>query len=292
MKTILKTLLLAAILLSTNLVRAQNPQIYTIFDNKGKEVTYTHFITNLSSADLVLFGEMHNCPLTHWLEKKVSQSLYQVHKDKFILGAEMFETDNQIILDEFLSGLISEERFEAEIRLWPNYTTDYMPLIDFAKENKIPFFATNIPRRYANSISSSGMEILEKLDKQSLKYIAPLPIPYESDSTQVAFFNMMGSMGHSKRNPEFMAQAQAIKDATMAWFIVQNTKEKHFLHFNGNYHSDSNNGIPQYLKKYSPNLKVVTISSTRQEQINTLDEVNYERADFIIVVREDFPFSY
>lgn len=292
MKTILKIVLLGIILLATNIVKSQNPEIYTIFDEKGKEIAYDNFIQDVSSANIVLFGEMHNCPLTHWLEKKVSQSLYEMHKDSLVLGAEMFEADNQIILDEFLESLISENRFETEMRLWPNYTTDYMPLIDFAKENKIPFIATNIPRRYANSVSSKGLEVLKKMSKESQKYIAPLPIPYESDSTQVAFFNMMGSMGHRKSNPEFMAQAQAIKDATMAWFIVENTKGKHFLHFNGSYHSDSNSGIPLYLKKYDPSLKIMTISSARQEQITTLNEINHNRANFIIVVREDFPFSY
>ncbi len=59
---------------------------------------------------------------------------------------------------------------------------------------------------------------------------------------KVVLFALMQMMGKSKGNQEYLAQAQAIKDATMGWFIAHNIKDK-FLHFNGNYHSDFKGGI-------------------------------------------------
>jgi len=41
-----------------------------------------------------------------------------------LLGAEMFESDNQLILNEFMKGKISKSSFESEMRLWKNYSTD------------------------------------------------------------------------------------------------------------------------------------------------------------------------
>lgn len=35
-----------------------------------------------------------------------------------MLGAEMFESDNQLIFDEYMQQKISYDRFEAEARLW------------------------------------------------------------------------------------------------------------------------------------------------------------------------------
>lgn len=272
---------------------AQDVDIFKIYKGTGEQVDYQELITSISSYDVVLFGEMHNCPVTHWLEKQIAKSLYAVHKRNFVMGAEMFERDNQLIFQEYLTGMISEERFDDEMRLWPNYTTDYMPLVDFAKENQIPFVATNIPRRYARVVSEKGLAEFEKLLGQEARaYIAPLPISYEADATKNSFFKMMSSMGHSKKNPEFIAQAQAIKDATMAWFITQYAKEKHFLHFNGSYHSDSASGIPFYIRAYAPSLKFVRISSARQETLSFLQEENKGRADYIIVVRDDFSYSY
>ena len=84
----------------------------------------------------------------------------------------------------------------------------------------------------------------------------------------------------------FFPQAQAIKDATMAWFIHKNYTEGHlFFHLNGSYHSDDSEGIVWHLKKYRPELNVKTITTVEQEDVTQLNEEN-KKADFIIVVHE------
>ena len=45
-------------------------------------------------------------------------------------------------------------------RPWPNYKTDYAPLIAFCKAQKIPVLASNAPRRYVNIVSRKGQEAL------------------------------------------------------------------------------------------------------------------------------------
>ncbi len=289
-KTLFTLYIMAAVVLSLS---AQEKPIYKIYNKKGKEVSYDKMIKKTAKADVVFFGEMHNCPVTHWLELQVAKDLYAEHKDEFILGAEMFECDNQLIMDEYMQGLISNERFEKEIRLWGNYSTDYSPLVDFAKENHLSFVATNIPRRYARRVKEHGLESLNDLSAEAKRYIAPLPIYFEVDSSQIKLFKMMGSMRkHSKINPLWMSQAQTIKDATMAWFICQNINNKKMLHFNGSFHTDKYSGIIPYLKRYNKKLKFTTISSARQEDINHLGEESLGRADYIIVVRQDMNTSY
>lgn len=102
---------------------------------------------------------------------------------------------------------------------------------------------------------------------------------------------LMMSMMKKNAHPEFMAQSQALKDATMAWNI---SKHQDFLmvHFNGNYHTDGGDGIIHYLKGYWKGVKFKSICSVRQEDISHLDECNIGRADFYICVPEDMVTTY
>ena len=197
---------------------------YTLFNAEGKEIGYDELIEALAQPDVVFIGEIHNCCITHWLEYEITRSLYAIHKEKLMLGAEMLEADNQLILDEYMSRAISYDRFEAEARLWDNYSTDYAPFVFFAKENKIPFIATNVPRRYANVVKDNGLQYLDSLSNEAKRYLPPLPIQFTYKEEEGGAFALMQMMGKSKGNQEYLAQAQAIKDATMGWFIAHNIK--------------------------------------------------------------------
>jgi len=88
-------------------------------------------------------------------------------------------------------------------------------------------------------------------------------------------------------------RAQAIKDATMGWFVAQNLQAGGlFIHYNGTYHSDNYEGILWYLNRYKPGLKVVTISSQMQEKTAPLKKENLGKADFVIVVPESMTRTY
>jgi len=128
---------------------AQKPA-YMLYKENGKKVKYDKMVEVAKGADMVLFGEYHTNPISHWLQIELTKALYEAKGVDLVLGAEMFEADNQLILDEYLTDLITETKFEEEARLWKNYKTDYKPLVLFAKENDLAFMATNIPRRYAN----------------------------------------------------------------------------------------------------------------------------------------------
>jgi uncharacterized iron-regulated protein len=76
----------------------------------------------------------------------------------------MFESGNQLVVNEYVKGLYTDDKMTPEItQLWSNYQTDYRPLVDFAKENNLRFIATNIPRRYASMINKMGIKALKEL---------------------------------------------------------------------------------------------------------------------------------
>lgn len=271
---------------------AQDKPAYRIFESDGKEASWKDLFKDAKKADVVFFGEEHNNPIAHWLELELLRDLFTEKGTDLVLGAEMFERDDQVLLDEYLAGTIKEKNFEEEAKLWNNYQTDYKPLVLFAKEKGLKFIGTNIPRRYASLVSSKGLEALSSLNAEAQLHLAPLPI--EFDINLPGYQNMLKMMeGHGGAMSENFPKAQAAKDATMAWSIAERwEKGKTFLHFNGSYHSDNQEGILWYLGKYEPKAKTLTISMISQDAIDTLSEEAKGKADYIIAVPESMTKTY
>lgn len=260
---------------------------YELYNANGTKVSYKQMIETLDETGIILFGELHNNPISHWLQLEVTKDLKK--SNELILGAEMFEADNQAELDSFLAGKIDTKALDTLARLWPNYKTDYAPLVDLAKDNHLKFVATNIPRRYARLVHKGGFESLDTLSKNEKEWIAPLPIDYNPELP--GYKKMLGMM-HGRMGSN-LPKAQAIKDITMAYFILKNyQKGSLFIHYNRAYHSDNYEGILYYLKKKMPDLKYATITTVSQEDVSKLSEENRNRADFIICVVANMTTTY
>lgn len=269
---------------------------YLIYNAQGELVSYSTMIQTITTADVCLFGELHNDPISHWLELEIMKSLYQIKKESLIVGAEMWESDNQLLIDEaFTNKFYDEAMYIESSKLWPNLKYDYLPLLQYAVKNNLKFIATNIPRRYARMVSKMGIESLDGLSPVAKGYIAPLPIPI--DLNEYAYKSMIQDMpsgGNMKMvNPENLAKAQAVKDATMAYFILKNwAPGSLFYHFHGEFHSAFHSGIGYYLKVYNPKVKTKSISIVKQVDIQKLDPENMNRADFVVVVPEEMSVTY
>lgn len=290
MKNYLKiSLVLVAFIMMS--MKGDNPA-YELYDGNGKTTNFKNLIKDAAKADIVFFGELHNNPIAHWLQLELTEKLHVEKQGNMILGAEMFETDNQLLMDEYLSGQIAVKNFEAEAKLWKNYKTDYKPLVDFAKENQLRFIATNIPRRYASIVNKKGFEGLDSLSSEAKKLIAPLPIQYDAGlkGYKAMLEDMEGMGAHASPN---LPKAQAIKDATMAYLIMANWESgKVFIHFNGAYHSNDHEGIVWYLKLENPDLKILTISTVEQDTITDLKDEYKNIADYILCVPADMTKTY
>lgn len=274
--------LVALIILAiTFLSFTKGKEAYNIYTSEGKRASYEQLLAQAEEADIILFGELHNNPICHWLQYELTVDLYERKKDNLLLGAEMFETDDQVILDEYLQGKISDKTFKDEAKEWTNYNTDYKPLVDFAKQSKIPFVATNIPRRYANMIFNRGIKSMDSLSKEALAWICPLPFPYDSNLLCYKYI-AKATGGHGGEN---LKLSQAIKDATMSHFIAKNLKPgATLLHYNGTYHSMNFESMVWYLKKWNPDVKILTIHSMETKELDTLPEDQFGAADYILLL--------
>lgn len=286
MPNILRVLLLPVLLL-TSALQAQVLPVYALFDAQGRAIGHKHLVKKATAADIILFGELHNNALAHWLQLELARTLADA--GPLVLGAEMIERDDQATLDRYLNGEIDLAALDTLARLWKNHRSDYHPLVELARTRNLPFVASNVPRRLARAVNKGGFEALDTVPVSEQPWMAQLPIPFDPDLPR--YKHMLTMMGdHGTPNT---VKAQALKDATMARSIAEHARSGvRFLHFNGSFHSDYYEGIGWYLQRAVPQLKRCTIATVTQAQLERLDVEHLSKADIILVVHADLPGTY
>jgi uncharacterized iron-regulated protein len=234
---------------------------YKIYSTaRQKVVTMDEIAGDMSNADILFFGEEHNDSTGHYLEYTLFKKISQQYPGKTALSMEMFETDCQNVLDEYLDGFIQEKSLISDAQAWPNYK-DYRPLVEWAKTNSIPVVAANAPHRYVNMVNRLGLNSLEQLNTIGKSYLPPLPIDTATGTYYDKFLQIMG--GHAAMGGMQMFQAQNVWDATMGWSIAKFAKAHKgykILQLNGSFHSEEKLGAAAQLKKYAPKLRILNIA--------------------------------
>jgi uncharacterized iron-regulated protein len=291
-KALLFVAYISAICSMPAFLSAQSDTPFRWYNAKLKPAQYKDILKAASEVDVVLFGELHNNSIAHWLQFALVRDFIQVGKRPLVLGSEIFETDQQAALDSFLVGNIMADAFKKDKRFWPNYADDYHGIVEFAKTYKIPFIATNVPRRYARIVSKQGPQALDTLPDNEKSWLCPLP--YSIDTSLQSYRTVM-EMGHgSNFNGYYFAAAQAIKDATMANRILQNLQSKSslFFHINGAFHSDYHESIAWYLRQAKPDIKIMVITTLEQDGLTAPTEEDKGKADFYLVTDPNVIKSY
>jgi uncharacterized iron-regulated protein len=289
-----KLLLLPLLFLLLSFTMKDDKPAYRLFTAAGKTVAYDKMLKELAAADVVFFGEQHNDPIAHWLELQLTKDLLRLKQGQLVLGLEMFERDVQPLVDQYTTGELTDKEFEEQSRPWPNYATDYKPLLQLAKQQKFRVVGTNVPRRYASQVAKGSLTALNNLPAEEKAWLMPLPltVDYELPGYKNMAKMFGGDAAHAA-GVQNIIQAQALKDATMAHFLNQARPEGHLLlHLNGSYHSDNHDGILAYLRQANPKLKVLTISTVLQDQLGKLEKDNEQKADFVLVVPQDMTRTY
>jgi uncharacterized iron-regulated protein len=264
---------------------AQDLEAFRIFDSKGKPVSFQKMMTKISANQVIFFGEFHDNPISHWLELNVLMELNKQAKGaKLGVGFEMFELHQVKALNDYVATK-SYKALKDSTELWSNFKTDYKPILDSAiAYGNIPF-AANVTRKYASLVFKKGLDALDSLSADQKQFMAPLPFPFDSTLTQYVELIDMGREMHASGIN--FAYAQAIKDATMGYSIVQQLKQCEQVYFlNGAFHSDFHQGIMWYVQQYAAGTKIGTITTVSQKDVRKLEKEHLNRADFILVVNE------
>lgn len=279
---------------------------YRIYNAAGKPSTLQEVIEAMNTAQVVFIGEIHNSPTAHQLEAELLQGAYKrfgpatekTPARPIVLSLEMFERDVQVVLNEYLAGLILERQFLAASRPWSNYQTDYRPLVEFARAHRVPVLAANAPERYVNRVGRLGRDSLNALTPVSKSWLAPLPYGTASAAYAAKFRQFMqGESGrHGAHASPHLLDAQLLRDATMGYALAEQLKEKPtalVIHVTGNFHSEGRLGTPEQLLSYRPGTKLMVVTMLPAGASVKLDGENLGRlGDFIILMEGNSSRSF
>jgi len=267
---------------------------YKIYDTRSREmITVERIVEDLTAADVLFFGEEHNDSAGHYLENKIFRALHQRFGDQLALSLEMFETDNQLVLNEYLAGQMDESRFSKDARLWSNYK-DYRPMIEYAKQNKVPVIAANPPRRYVTMVSRRGMKSLDSLSKSAKAFLPSLPYDTLSGRYREKFYDIMkGSPGGD--NPR-VYYSQTLWDAGMGNSIYQflkKNKGKKIFHCVGKFHVEEKLGTAAQLQLRNKKLKLFNIICFPDKSFSNPNWEEFSKlGDYIILSNPDLKRTY
>ncbi|WP_448697938.1 ChaN family lipoprotein [Mucilaginibacter sp. AW1-3] len=258
---------------------------FRVYSNvQGKEVSLDDIANDAAKADVLFFGEEHTDSIAHYVEFTILKKLLLKYPGKVALSMEMFETDTQPVLNEYLRGLIRERNFLIDCRAWSNYR-DYRPMVEMAKANNMDIIAANAPARYINMVSRLGLSSLNKLDAVGQSHLPPLPIDTASGKYYDKFLKIMG--GHTNAGGMQVYQSQNLWDATMGWSIAQyleSHKGAKVFNVNGGFHSEEKLGAVAQFQKYDSKAAVLTIASASGNDLGKPDFAFYSKlADYVIL---------
>ncbi|MDT3405576.1 ChaN family lipoprotein [Mucilaginibacter terrae] len=288
----MKHICLLILLLSALITSAQST--YKIYNTATqKPATLDDIIADMAKADVLFYGEEHNDSVGHTLELALFTKLVEKYQAKAVLSLEMFETDTQPVLNEYLNDLIREKNLISDARAWKNYK-DYRPMVELAKQKQLPVIAANAPSRYTNRVTRLGLKSLNQLGTVAKTYLPPLPIDTATGAYYEKFVNIMG--GHANMGGMQIYQSQNLWDATMGWSIAKYLKThagSKIMQVNGGFHSEDQLGAAAQLKKYAPQARIINVAAFAVEDFTNVDWSQYSKSNnYIIVTDGRLPKSF
>jgi uncharacterized iron-regulated protein len=255
---------------------------HRVYDTKrNRFVDFETMVATLIKSDVIFLGEQHDDPGTHRLQAAVLEGAARRHQGAVVLALEMFERDVQQHVDAYLAGTTDEAAFLAASRPWPNYATDYRPMVEFARTNGLPVVAGNVPRRLAQVVARRGLGALDSIPAADSAFIAGAH-SCPRDEYWRRFQGIMGDMsGHGMQlSPEQVEsmvwrtyEAQCVKDEAMGEAIVRSLVGLNtiVIHANGSFHSDYRLGAVDRVQWRAPKARLAVVSFVPVTDLDTAD---------------------
>ena len=188
----------------------------------GKEKLMSEALLELKKNRVILVGEHHTNIDHHFGQLNVIQSLKEAGV-QVAIGLEMFRSESQQALDQWVAGEISEKQFEAIY--YDNWTypwSAYRMIFDYARKEKIPMIGLTVPREITRQVSRGGFNSLSEEQRGQLKDVSCRVDKEYMDYIKKAF----GGHGHGKINFTYFCEAQMVWDTAMAVNTLEYLKKE------------------------------------------------------------------
>ncbi|MCW8331618.1 ChaN family lipoprotein [Photobacterium sp. SDRW27] len=237
---------------------------YSITSPQGDTLNLSELAQALKDADIILVGEWHGHPGAHLMQAQLFAQLYSQNTN-IALSMEHFTREKQSIVNQYLTGEIGEKTLIKEGNAWPNYGSDYRPLVEFAKQNQLDVIAANAPKPIVRCIGQNGADYLERLPAVERKWVAE-SLTLNNDAYQEKFTASMHHGDEAKTQRQFAAQTAW--DDTMAESMVDYLAlhpDKQIIHVAGRFHVAEGLGTAARITSRNPALKVMMVTPVTEE---------------------------
>ena len=245
-----KALPLIALLLFTLLATVSCSEISRqVLKVGGSATTFNALVEEISDARVIFIGETHDSPDDHRTQLDIIQALHE--KDLPIaVGLEMFTERDQVILDQWVAGKMTERDFIAAFyENWGGGWGLYRDIFHYARDHGIPLLGLNVPREVTRKVSTNGFGSLEKEERKKL----PPGITCELDGRYKEFLRRMVQVkGKSDASFNNFCEAQVLWDQAMAFYLsryLQNNPDRVVAVLSGAIHAWKY-GIPRQLQRF------------------------------------------
>ncbi|MQA92434.1 MAG: hypothetical protein GEU90_19775 [Gemmatimonas sp.] len=272
------------------------PTSYRIFDVSAEQyVSLARLAEDMEGVDALFFGEFHDDQAVHGAQQELLEVLAAGDRE-VVLGLEMFERDVQPMLDRYLRGESGEADFLRDSRPWPNYRTDYRPLVELVRVKGWSVLATNLPQGLATAIARGGLAALESVPAaERLQAASRIECP--QDDYWVRFVEAItgGAEGAAHAGAQAsdpmmrrVFEAQCVRDETMAEAVAPIMDSEPLLfHVNGSFHTDHFLGIVPRLLRRQPDAVVRVIATVQLPELVNPDLTEHQdKADYLILTLE------
>ncbi len=294
----------------------------------GVVVGWGELMDAVAGADVIVLGEEHDDAIGHRFQLAVVEDVLQRWPDSAV-SMEMFDRTEQAVIDDYLADFIDLETFQERTastswlklsrqyaagelsrktfqqrigRLgWPQWETNYQPIVDTAKTAGAPVIAANTPWLVYMSVARrDGFDRLDDVTAaQRMLFEVPQRVP--EGEYRRRFWEVLAGRAEGETadeddddeqgaHPGFddetilgMFRGQLVMDATMAASIAETRRAgaEKVVHLVGHFHCDFEGGLVQELRYRDPDARILVITVLAEAETELRDE-DSGRADLVV----------
>lgn len=223
-------------------------------DGNGTPIAESTVLERAARASAVLLGESHDDARHHDWQLRTVTALHALNP-RLALGMEMFPRRVQPVLDQWVAGELDETALLRRSKwssVWGLPPELYLPLLRFARDNRVPVIALNVERSLVRRTSREGWASIRADEREGVGDPAPITDSYRERLNAVMSGHGPARGDERERAARFerFIQAQSLWDRAMAEAIADTWRRsgRTVVAVMGGGHVRYGDGVPHQLK--------------------------------------------
>lgn len=208
-------------------------------------------VPKIAAKRVVFVGETHDQYAHHLNQLEIIRRLHQINPG-LVIGMEFFQQPFQPYLDDYIAGKSNEKEFLRGTEYYSRWGFDYRlyrPILEYAKAQRIPVIALNVPKEITSKVGKTGIAGLTDAERAK--------IPKEIDRSDASYRKLIKEVfdqhpNQKEQDFERFLEVQLVWDEGMAERAAQYLKahpDRPMVVLAGSGHVVYGSGIPRRLAR-------------------------------------------